>query len=150
MKILKKKPNGVCDIYYYNKLTKSNIVINNVKQEDVQELIHSQTRNKKHRRFAKKHIVEIEDYQDEFGEIIDENSNFAEQMEKESYERFLRTQLYKGMKTLSPQEKKIIRMKFYEQKDNQEIAKLLNITINTVSQTKCRAMKKLREFVCKN
>ena len=150
MKVIKKKLNGVCDILYYNKVTKSNIIIKSVKQEDVQELLHSQTRNKKHRRFAKKHIVEIEDYQDEFGEIIDEESNFAEQMEKESHDRFLRAQLYKGMKTLSPQEKKIIRMKFYEQKDNQEIARLLNITINTVSQTKCRAMKKLRGIVCKN
>ena len=150
MKVLSVNQDGTSNISYYNKVTKSNIIIKSVKQEDVQELLHSQTRNKKHRRFAKKHIVEIEDYQDEFGEIIDEESNFAEQMEKESHDRFLRAQLYKGMKTLSPQEKKIIRMKFYEQKDNQEIARLLNITINTVSQTKCRAMKKLREIVSKN
>ena len=133
MKVLMKKENGLYDISYYDKTKRETVIL----QDD-------------YRKEAKTHLVEIESYEENYGEIIDEDSDFEEMLAEITNDRENKQKLYKGMMTLTPQEKKIIRMKFYEQKENNEIAEILNISPCTVSQTKCRAMKKLREIVCKN
>lgn len=150
MKVLMKKENGLYDISYYDKTKRETVVLNDVTEDVVKTLRKYKRDEDDYRKEAKANLVEIESYEENYGEIIDEESDFEEKLAEISNDRDLKRKLYKGMMTLSPQERKIIRMKFYEQKENNEIAEILNISPCTVSQTKCRAMKKLREIVCKN
>ena len=150
MKVLMKKENGLYDISYYDKTKRETVVLNDVTEDVVKTLRKYKRDEDDYRKEAKANLVEIESYEENYGEIIDEESDFEEMLAEISNDRDLKQKLYKGMMTLTPQEKKIIRMKFYEQKENNEIAEILNISPCTVSQTKCRAMKKLREIVCKN
>lgn len=150
MKVLMKKENGLYDISYYDKTKRETVVLNDVTEDVVKTLRKYKRDEDDYRKEVKANLVEIESYEENYGEIIDEESDFEEMLAEISNDRDLKQKLYKGMKTLSPQERKIIRMKFYEQKENNEIAEILNISPCTVSQTKCRAMKKLREIVCKN
>ena len=150
MKVLMKKENGLYDISYYDKTKKETVILNDVTEDVVKTLRKYKRDEDDYRKEAKANLVEIESYEENYGEIIDEESDFEEMLAEISNDRDLKQKLYKGMMTLSPQERKIIRMKFYEQKENNEIAEILNISPCTVSQTKCRAMKKLREIVCKN
>ncbi len=150
MKVLKKKQNKFYDISYYDKTKKETVILKDVTEDVVKTLRKYKRDEDDYRKEAKANRVEIESYEENYGEIIDEESDFEEKLAEISNDRDLKQKLYKGMMTLSPQERKIIRMKFYEQKENNEIAEILNISPCTVSQTKCRAMKKLREIVCKN
>jgi len=150
MKVLLKKENGLYDISYYDKTKRETVILNDVTEDVVKTLRKYKRDEDDYRKEAKANLVEIESYEENYGEIIDEESDFEEKLAEISNDRDLKQKLYKGMMTLSPQERKIIRMKFYEQKENNEIAEILNISPCTVSQTKCRAMKKLREIVCKN
>ena len=150
MKVLMKKENGLYDISYYDKTKRETVVLNDVTEDVVKTLRKYKRDEDDYRKEAKANLVEIESYEENYGEIIDEESDFEEMLAEISNDRDLKQKLYKGMMTLSPQERKIIRMKFYEQKENKEIAENLGLTTQAVSRTKCRAMKKLREIVCKN
>lgn len=150
MKVLMKKENGLYDISYYDKTKRETVVLNDVTEDVVKTLRKYKRDEDDYRKEAKAHLVEIESYEENNGEIIDEESDFEEKLAEITNNRELKQKLYKGMMTLTPQEKKIIRMKFYEQKENKEIAEILGLTTQAVSNTKCRAMKKLREIVCKN
>ena len=150
MKVLMKKDNGLYDISYYDKTKRETVIVQDVTEDVVKTLRKYKRDEDDYRKEAKTHLVEIESYEENYGEIIDEDSDFEEMLAEITNDRENKQKLYKGMMTLTPQEKKIIRMKFYEQKENNEIAEILNISPCTVSQTKCRAMKKLREIVCKN
>lgn len=150
MKVLMKKENGLYDISYYDKTKRETVVLNDVTEDVVKTLRKYKRDEDDYRKEAKAHLVEIESYEENYGEIIDEESDFEEKLAEISNDRDLKQKLYKGMMTLYPQERKIIRMKFYEQKENNEIAEILGLKVQTVSQTKCRAMKKLREFMAKN
>lgn len=150
MKVLLKKENGLYDISYYDKTKRETVVLNDVTEDVVKTLRKYKRDEDDYRKEAKANLVEIESYEENYGEIIDEESDFEEMLAEISNDRDLKQKLYKGMMTLYPQERKIIRMKFYEQKENNEIAEILGLKVQTVSQTKCRAMKKLREFIAKN
>ena len=150
MKVLMKKENGLYDISYYDKTKRETVVLNDVTEDVVKTLRKYKRDEDDYRKEAKANLVEIESYEENYGEIIDEESDFEEMLAEISNDRDLKQKLYKGMMTLYPQERKIIRMKFYEQKENNEIAEILGLKVQTVSQTKCRAMKKLREFIAKN
>jgi len=150
MKVLLKKENGLYDISYYDKTKRETVVLNDVTEDVVKTLRKYKRDEDDYRKEAKANLVEIESYEENYGEIIDEESDFEEKLAEISNDRDLKQKLYKGMMTLYPQERKIIRMKFYEQKENNEIAEILGLKVQTVSQTKCRAMKKLREFIAKN
>ena len=150
MKVLMKKDNGLYDISYYDKTKRQTVIVQDVTEDVVKTLRKYKRDEDDYRKEAKANLVEIESYEENYGEIIDEDSDFEEMLAEITNDRENKQKLYKGMMTLTPQEKKIIRMKFYEQKENNEIAEILNISPCTVSQTKCRAMKKLREIVCKN
>ena len=150
MKVLMKKENGLYDISYYDKTKKETVILNDVTEDVVKTLRKYKRDEDDYRKEAKANLVEIESYEENYGEIIDEESDFEEKLAEISNDRDLKQKLYKGMMTLYPQERKIIRMKFYEQKENNEIAEILGLKVQTVSQTKCRAMKKLREFIAKN
>ena len=150
MKVLIKKENGLYDISYYDKTKKETVILNDVTEDVVKTLRKYKRDEDDYRKEAKANLVEIESYEENYGEIIDEESDFEEKLAEISNDRDLKQKLYKGMMTLYPQERKIIRMKFYEQKENNKIAEILGLKVQTVSQTKCRAMKKLREFIAKN
>jgi len=150
MKVLMKKENGLYDISYYDKTKRETVILNDVTEDVVKTLRKYKRDEDDYRKEAKANLVEIESYEENYGEIIDEESDFEEMLAEISNDRDLKQKLYKGMMTLYPQERKIIRMKFYEQKENNEIAEILGLKVQTVSQTKCRAMKKLREFIAKN
>lgn len=150
MKVLMKKENGLYDISYYDKTKRETVVLNDVTEDVVKTLRKYKRDEDDYRKEAKANLVEIESYEENYGEIIDEESDLEEMLAEISNDRDLKQKLYKGMMTLYPQERKIIRMKFYEQKENNEIAEILGLKVQTVSQTKCRAMKKLREFIAKN
>lgn len=150
MKVIKKKQNSLYDISYYDKTKRQTVIVQDVTEDVVKTLRKYKRDEDDYRKEAKANLVEIESYEENYGEIIDEDSDFEEMLAEITNDRENKQKLYKGMMTLTPQEKKIIRMKFYEQKENNEIAEILNISPCTVSQTKCRAMKKLREIVCKN
>jgi len=150
MKVLMKKENGLYDISYYDKTKRETVILNDVTEDVVKTLRKYKRDEDDYRKEAKANLVEIESYEENYGEIIDEESDFEEMLAEISNDRDLKQKLYKGMMTLYPQERKIIRMKFYEQKENNEIAEILGLKVQTVSQTKCREMKKLREFIAKN
>ena len=150
MKVLMKKDNGLYDISYYDKTKRQTVIVQDVTEDVVKTLRKYKRDEDDYRKEAKANLVEIESYEENYGEIIDEDSDFEEMLAEITNDRENKQKLYKGMMTLTPQEKKIIRMKFYEQKENNEIAEILGLKVQTVSQTKCRAMKKLREFIAKN
>lgn len=93
---------------------------------------------------SKKQIPDsLNDYDNTGAEIQDSlvsDTNIEQEIiDKENYKR-----LYKALGKLSDKDRKIIQMKFFENKSHKEIGKILGISAKTVTNRNYEAMKKLK------
>ncbi len=65
-----------------------------------------------------------------FGQTFEQHSDIVQALEK-----------------LDPNQRQILKMKFFEGYTTDEIAQHLNTTTNNIRQIQCRALKKLREYI---
>lgn len=66
---------------------------------------------------------------------------------KKKNKRKKKLSLYKAMRTLTPRQREIINMRFYEKKSVKDIADFLNVKENTVSVSINRIYKKLKNHM---
>ncbi len=148
MKVLEKKDNGLCKIEYYDKISKQKIIIDNVNPEVVAEIKLAKKEEDNYRKFAKKHLVSLDELV-EMMEIEDDLSDpEAELMEKEDMEelRDFRYKVYHAMRKFSLRERQIARLRFYENKINKDIAQELGISEPRVTQISKKIEKILKNL----
>lgn len=152
MKILERKDNDLFDIEYYDKITKQKIRLNDVSKEVVDELRKAKAEEKEYRKFANKHLVSLDELEEEGIEVGDESYDPCADLffeEEEQEQRELKYQIYKGMRTLTLRQRQVFRMSFYESLSNIEIAERLGISQPRVSQILSEAELKLYRFLKK-
>jgi len=155
MKILEKKPDGTYKIEYFDKTSRSKIVIDDVAEDVVIELKKNKKEDDRERKKWKKHCVSLElleehgfdtDEYDEEDE--DANPEFA-YLEKEQIEtdRHNRNQLAVNMRKLTPRQREVIIMHFYKGMSFNEIAYALNMEYHAVLDRVRRAIDRLNENI---
>jgi len=146
MKVLEKKENGLYDISYYDKITKENIILNDVSEEVVKTLRKFKRDEDDYREERKKHIVSLDEYQSENYEFGDVLSNFEDEaLFNVSVDRFKQL-LPQFMKKLTKQQLGIINKFYFEGKKPKQIAIELKIEKAEVSRIKKRAVMALRDM----
>ena len=102
----------------------------------LKSLVVSQARLAKYAKYMQDEIELID---------IDTESDLYERFFSENFEQ----EVYKAIDTLAPQQKKIFTLSRFDQKSYTEIAKELDISINSVKTQMSRALNKLRAILVK-
>lgn len=82
----------------------------------------------------------------EVNDVEDASNEYLEQEEQEIYERRMQ-QLREAMQELPPQKRRIFALKLSGKYSNDEIAKLLNLSTNTIKYQYSQSLKKIRELL---
>lgn len=144
MKVLEKKENGLYDISYYDKITKENVILNDVSEEVVKTLRKFKRDEDDYREERKKRIVSLDEYQSENYEFGDVLSNFEDEaLFNVSVDRF-KKELPEYMKLLTPRQQKVIKFKFFDKMKEKDIAKKLRVKQQAISEIYQSALKVLR------
>jgi RNA polymerase sigma-70 factor (family 1) len=82
----------------------------------------------------------------EFGNIVSDSDDFvlSRMIQHEIFE-----QLRHEINSLSPQRREVMMMSFYQKMPAREIARRMNISVNTVRNTKAQGIKQLRELLAR-
>lgn len=150
MKVLKKMKNGNCNIEYYDKITRQKVVLKNVSSEVVKTLKQSKKEEDEYRKFAKKHLVSLDELLENNIEIADEDIEalvYDDEISPDNKEFMYK--VFKALRTLTPRQRQVFRMSHYESLDNKTIATKLNLSQPRVSQILNEAREKLQNFLKK-
>ena len=151
MKILEKKPDGTYKIEYFDKTSKSKIVIDDVAEDVVIELKKNKKEDDRERKKWKKHCVSLElleehgfdtDEYDEEDEDANPEFAYLEKVEQEIYRHNV-YQLGVNLRKLTPKQRSVIIMHFYMGMSLNEIAYALKIDYDSVLERIRRAKDRL-------
>ena len=155
MKVLEKKENGLYDISYYDKITKQNVILNDVSEDVVKELRKHKREDDNYRKWYKRHFVSLELLEengfntDDYDEIEeDANPEFCMlEVERLSQKNKNLAQLGKNMRKLTPKQQEVVFLHFYKGMSLNEIAYALRIEYDSVIDRLNRAKDRLSKNI---
>lgn len=139
-------------IKYYDRINKQLIEIEVDKA--VRRTINKFNKREKRQRekLKENNVLSIESLEEigvEFGKLDFNEEAKEEQIQAEKNHRKLKMKLYKAMRVLTPRQREIVSMYYFEKKTYKEISEKLDISISGVRETLYESYEKMRKIIKK-